>query len=38
MGDQMLGTEFEDDELEKLVAFMHALTGEMPQITPPALP
>ena len=38
MGDQMLGTEFEDDELDKLVAFMHALTGDMPQVTPPALP
>ncbi|TVR43485.1 MAG: cytochrome-c peroxidase [Rhodobacteraceae bacterium] len=38
MGEQMLGAEFSDDERDKLVAFMHALTGEMPQVMPPALP
>ncbi|MFC7703565.1 cytochrome-c peroxidase [Plastorhodobacter daqingensis] len=38
MGDQMLGYEFTDGELDQVVAFLHALTGEMPAITPPALP
>ena len=38
MGDQMLGRSFEDDELDDLVAFLHALTGEMPSIEIPALP
>ena len=38
MGQQMLGQDFSEDELESLVAFMHALTGEMPDITIPALP
>ena len=38
MGQQMLGQDFEADELESLVAFMHALTGEMPAVTIPALP
>ncbi len=38
MGQQMLGQDFTDDELDSLVAFMDALTGEMPDITIPALP
>ncbi len=38
MGQQMLGQDFTDDELDKLVAFMHALTGEMPRVEIPALP
>lgn len=38
MGQQMLGADFSDGELEALEAFMHALTGEMPQVTIPALP
>lgn len=38
MGEQMLGQAFSDDETEDLVAFLHALTGEMPAITVPALP
>lgn len=38
MGQQMLGQDFEDEELDNLVAFMHALTGEMPNVTIPALP
>jgi len=38
MGQQMLGQDFTEEELDQLVAFMDALTGEMPQITPPALP
>ncbi len=38
MGQQMLGQDFTDDELDKLVDFMHALTGEMPRVEIPALP
>ncbi len=38
MGQQMLGRDFETAERESLVAFLHALTGEMPHIEIPALP
>ncbi|MCC5991740.1 MAG: cytochrome-c peroxidase [Rhodobacteraceae bacterium] len=38
MGQQMLGQDFAEDELNSLVAFMHALTGEMPRVEIPALP
>jgi cytochrome c peroxidase len=38
MGQQMLGQDFEADELGALVAFLHTLTGAMPQVVPPALP
>ena len=38
MGQQMLGQDFSDEELDSLVAFMHALTGEMPDLIIPALP
>ncbi|MGP9790651.1 cytochrome-c peroxidase [Roseinatronobacter sp. NSM] len=38
MGQQMLGQDFTTDELDSLVAFMHALTGEMPALEIPALP
>ncbi len=38
MGQQMLGQDFEAEELDALVAFMDALTGEMPAVTIPALP
>ncbi|MCC6001718.1 MAG: c-type cytochrome [Pararhodobacter sp.] len=38
MGQQMLGQDFETDELDDLVAFLHALTGEMPTVEIPALP
>ena len=38
MGQQMLGQDFTEDELGALVAFMDALTGEMPNIEIPALP
>ncbi|MFD1911091.1 cytochrome-c peroxidase [Halodurantibacterium flavum] len=38
MGDQMTGYDFSDDELDQVVAFLHALTGEMPAVMPPALP
>ena len=38
MGQEMLGMEFSDDEVADLEAFMHALTGDMPQFEIPALP
>ena len=38
MGEQMLGQEFDDETLDSIVAFLHALTGEMPAVTIPALP
>ena len=38
MGQQMLGRDFETAELDSLVAFLDALTGEMPHIEIPALP
>ena len=38
MGQQMLGQDFTEEELDQLVAFMHALTGEMPRVEIPALP
>ena len=38
MGQQMLGQDFTDAELDSLVDFMHALTGEMPRVEIPALP
>lgn len=38
MGSAQLGRTFNDDEVEALVAFMNALTGEYPLIAHPALP
>ena len=38
MGQEMLGHEFADDELDALVAFLDSLTGEMPEVEIPALP
>lgn len=38
MADQMLGRQLDEEVIEDMVAFMHALTGEMPQVTFPALP
>lgn len=38
MGQELLGVEIEGQELEDLVAFMHALTGEIAQFAVPALP
>ncbi len=38
MGQEMLGIELEGQELEDLVAFMHALTGAIPQFPVPPLP
>ncbi|WP_018146004.1 cytochrome-c peroxidase [Thioalkalivibrio sp. AKL6] len=38
MGQEMLGMEFSDDEVADLEAFMHALTGDMPQFEIPSLP
>ena len=38
MGEQMLGAEFTDEEANQIVAFLRALTGEMPVVEIPALP
>ncbi|MBN2759127.1 MAG: c-type cytochrome, partial [Rhodobacteraceae bacterium] len=38
MADQMLGQEFSESENDAIVAFLHALTGEMPAVEIPALP
>lgn len=38
MGTSQLGTELNDDEVDKIVAFLGSLTGEMPQVTYPVLP
>lgn len=38
MADQMLGHEFADAELDQIVAFLHTLTGEMPEFAVPSLP
>ncbi len=38
MGQEMLGVELAGQELEDLVAFMHALTGDIPAFPVPALP
>lgn len=38
MAEQMLGRELEQAAIDDIVAFMHALTGEMPHVTFPSLP
>lgn len=38
MAEQMLGRELDEAVTADMVAFMHALTGEMPEVVPPALP
>ncbi|MBU3261060.1 cytochrome-c peroxidase [Roseovarius sp. PS-C2] len=38
MGTSQLGTELNDDEVDKIVAFLGSLTGEVPQVTYPILP
>ncbi len=38
MGVSQLGAELTDAEVDKITAFMHALTGDQPQITYPILP
>ncbi|EHQ52681.1 cytochrome-c peroxidase [Ectothiorhodospira sp. PHS-1] len=38
MGEQMLGRKLEQPVVDDIVAFLHALTGEMPRITFPSLP
>ena len=38
MGQEMLGVELAGQELSDLVAFMHALTGDIPAFAVPALP
>jgi cytochrome c peroxidase len=38
MGSAQLGIELIDGEIDKITAFMHALTGEQPEVTYPILP
>lgn len=38
MGTEMLGRDFEDDTIADITAFLHTLTGEMPDFQVPALP
>jgi len=38
MAQQMLGHDFEEAELEAIVAFLDAMTGDMPRVEIPALP
>lgn len=38
MGTSQLGQELKDDEVTKITAFLHALTGKMPAVTVPILP
>ena len=38
MGSAQLGRAFEDEEVEKIVAFLESLTGEFPLVTFPRLP
>lgn len=38
MAQQMLGHDFEESELEAIVAFLDSMTGDMPRVEIPALP
>ncbi|WP_404474615.1 c-type cytochrome [Vreelandella venusta] len=38
MGEEMLGREFDDATINDITAFLHTLTGEMPDFEIPALP
>ena len=38
MGSEMLGREFEEQTIADITAFLHTLTGEMPEFEVPALP
>ena len=38
MADQMLNRELSDEKVEQIEAFLHTLTGEMPDVSFPALP
>jgi cytochrome c peroxidase len=38
MGKEMLGREFEEETIADITAFLHTLTGEMPDVEAPALP
>ncbi|WP_114417573.1 cytochrome-c peroxidase [Marinospirillum perlucidum] len=38
MAREMLGREFDEQTIEDVVAFLHTLTGEMPDVAIPALP
>ncbi len=38
MGSAQLGIQLTDDEVDKITAFLHSLTGEQPEVTYPILP
>ena len=38
MGSAQLGAELDEEEVSNIVAFLHTLTGEQPQVTVPELP
>jgi cytochrome c peroxidase len=38
MGQEMLGREFDDSTINDITAFLHTLTGKMPDFEVPALP
>ncbi|GED44356.1 cytochrome c biogenesis protein CcsA [Vreelandella aquamarina] len=38
MGQEMLGREFDEPTIDNITAFLHSLTGEMPDFEVPALP
>jgi len=38
MGDSQLGRQLKDDEVKAITAFLHSLTGELPQVAYPLLP
>jgi cytochrome c peroxidase len=38
MSNVQLGEELSEDEVDKVVAFLHSLTGQMPEVTYPVLP
>jgi len=38
MSESQLGTELSDSDADKIVAFLNALTGDMPEVTYPVLP
>ncbi|MDO5620194.1 MAG: cytochrome-c peroxidase [Paracoccus sp. (in: a-proteobacteria)] len=38
MSDSQIGTEMSDEDADNIVAFLHALTGDQPEVTIPVLP
>ena len=38
MGSSQLGIQLTDDQVDKITAFLHSLTGDQPQVTYPILP